>query len=281
MIEELLNYQILKFDEFKLTAGNIFFTILFLLIAPVFYLFVRKLFLLKYYRKQQLNPGRAYAISTIVKYIIYVMFFIFAMQASGFNISVLLAAGAALLVGIGIGLQQTFNDFASGFILLVEGSVQKGDWVEIGNTEGKVIKIGLRTSLIETRRKVTIIVPNSKITVDNVINLSHQDNRLLRYTIEVGVAYGSDVQKVKNVLLECADNHPGVLKDPKPAVRFENFGDSSLDFELLFWSDDFQNIQIIKSELRFLIDEAFRKNNIQIPFPQRDLHIKTIPRGMA
>jgi small-conductance mechanosensitive channel len=281
MIEELLNYQILKFDEFKLTAGNIFFTILFLLIAPVFYLFVRKLFLLKYYRKQQLNPGRAYAISTIVKYIIYVMFFIFAMQASGFNISVLLAAGAALLVGIGIGLQQTFNDFASGFILLVEGSVQKGDWVEIGNTEGKVIKIGLRTSLIETRRKVTIIVPNSKITVDNVINLSHQDNRLLRYTIEVGVAYGSDVQKVKNVLLECADNHPGVLKDPKPAVRFENFGDSSLDFELLFWSDDFQNIQIIKSDLRFLIDEAFRKNNIQIPFPQRDLHIKTIPRGMA
>jgi small-conductance mechanosensitive channel len=275
MVEELLNYQILKIDEFKLTAGNIIFTAMFLFFAPIVYLLVRKIFLLKYYRSRELNPGRAYAISTIVKYLIYIFFFVFAMQASGFNVSVLWAAGAALLVGIGIGLQQTFNDFASGFILLVEGSVQKGDWVEVGNMEGKVIKIGLRTSLIETRRKVTIIVPNSKITVDNVINLSHQNNQLLRYTIPVGVAYGSDVEKVRKVLLQCADEHPEVLKDPAPSVRFEDFGESSLDFELLFWSEDFQNIQIIRSDLRFMIDAAFRKNNIEIPFPQRDLHLKS------
>lgn len=274
MIENILNYTLFTFGNFKFTAGNIILTFLILFLAPIFYLLVRKLFLAKYFKKNEVNAGRVYAVSTLVKYIIYIFFFMFAMQASGVQLSVLWATGAALLVGLGIGLQQTFNDFASGFILLIEGSVQKGDWVEIGSTEGKVVEIGLRTSLIETRRQVTIIVPNSKITVDNVVNLSHKNNRLLRYTIEIGVAYGSDVNLVKSALLGCANQHNGVLKDPKPSVRFESFGDSSLDFELLFWSSDFQNIQITKSDLRFMIDEAFRKNNIEIPFPQRVIHVK-------
>lgn len=271
----MLDYELFKLGETTITSGNIIFSLLIIIAAPISFLLFRKFFLLKYYRRKNIEIGRSYAISTLLKYVFYIVFFLIALQASGIKLSLLLAAGAALLVGVGIGLQQTFNDFASGLILLIEGSVQKGDWVEVGDTEGKVIKIGLRTSLIETRRKVTIIVPNSKITVDEVVNLSHQDNKILRYTVSVGVAYGSDVIKVKNILLKCARNHKKVLSKPEPAVRFTDFGDSSLDFELLFWSDDYDTIEFVKSDIRFLIDAMFREHKIEIPFPQRDLHIKS------
>lgn len=275
MIENLLNHNIITIGNFNLTAWNVISTILILLFAPVFYLLIRKLVLFKYFRKNNINKGRSYAISALVKYIIYLFFFMFALQASGVQLSVLWAAGAALMVGVGIGLQQTFNDFASGFILLIEGSVQKGDWVQVGDMEGEVMEIGLRTSLIETRRKVTIIVPNSKITIDNVINLSHKNNRILRYAVSVRATLNTDVEKVRAVLLACAHNHGSVLKDPAPFVRFENFGESALEFELHFWCSDFYNIPIIQSDLRFMISDAFRKNNIEIPYPQRDLHIKS------
>lgn len=271
----MLNYDLFTIGETTITSGNLILSIIFIILAPITFLLFRKFFLLRYYRRKNIEVGRSYAITTLLKYLFYVVFLLIALQASGIKLSLLLAAGAALLIGVGIGLQQTFNDFASGLILLIEGSVQKGDWVEIGNTEGKVIKIGLRTSLIETRRRVTIIVPNSKITVDEVINLSHQDNKILRYSVSVGVAYGSDVNKVKEILLECAKTHNMILKKPIPSVRFTDFGDSSLDFELLFWSENYDNVMAIRSDLRFLIDAKFREHKVEIPFPQRDLHIKS------
>lgn len=271
----MLNYELFTIGETTITSGNIILTLIIIFSAPITFLLFRKFFLLRYYRKNNIEIGRSYAITTLLKYLFYIVFFLIALQASGIKLSLLLAAGAALLVGVGIGLQQTFNDFASGLILLIEGSVQKGDWVEVGDTEGKVIKIGLRTSLIETRRKVTIIVPNSKIAVDQVVNLSHQDNKILRYTVSVGVAYGSDVSKVKEILLECAKTHKMVLKKPIPTVRFIDFGNSSLDFELLFWSDNYDTIEAVRSDIRFLIDAKFREHKVEIPFPQRDLHIRS------
>lgn len=271
----MFNYDLFTIGETTITSGNIILSFIFIILAPITFLLFRKFFLLKYYRRKNIEVGRSYAITTLLKYLFYIVFFLIALQASGIKLSLLLTAGAALLIGVGIGLQQTFNDFASGLILLIEGSVQKGDWVEIGNTEGKVIKIGLRTSLIETRRRVTIIVPNSKITVDEVINLSHQDNKILRYSVSVGVAYGSDVNKVKEILLECAKSHNMILKKPFPSVRFTDFGDSSLDFELLFWSENYDNVMAIRSDLRFLIDAKFKENKVEIPYPQRDLHIRS------
>ena len=156
----------------------------------------------------------------------------------------------------------------------MEGSVQKGDWIEVGNTVGEVERIGLRTSLITTRRNISIIVPNSKITVDNVINLSHGNDKV-RHSVTVGVAYGSDLQLVKKVLLECASRHSKVL--PGAFVRLVEFNNSSIDFELLFWSDEYMQIEDVRSDLRFMIDNGFRKYNITIPFPQQDLYIKTFP----
>ena len=270
-LKEFFHYKLFTWNQSEVHVDNVFYALLVILFVPFMYLLFRKFFLNKYFKRKKLGKGRVYAFNQLIKYFVYMLTLMLAVDAVGLSFSGLWAAGAALLVGIGLGLQQTFNDFASGVILLIEGTVEKGNWIDVGNTVGEVKKIGLRTSLITTRRNISIIVPNSKITVDNVINLSH-DNDRVRHEIAVGVAYGSDVNLVKKVLLECAERHSKVL--PNASVRFQNFGDSSLDFLLLFWSNEYQQIEDVKSDLRFMIDSGFRKFNIEIPFPQRDLNLK-------
>ena len=227
-----------------------------------------------YFRRRKVDEGRQYSLTQLFRYFFYTVVALTAIQVAGIQLTVMWAAGAALLVGIGIGLQQTFNDFMSGIILLVEGSIEKGDWLLIGDLEAKVLRIGLRSSVVETRRRIKIIVPNSKITVENVINMSHE-NDFVRYQIAVGVAYGSDTRLVEQILVDCAIEHDGSLKEPRPFVRFTDFGDSALLFELHFWSDQFQRIHDVKSELRFTIDQRFREQGVTIPFPQRDLHLRS------
>lgn len=274
-INEILNYELFNWKDSVIHVDNVFFAAFVIAIIPFSYLLFRKFFLNPYFKKKKMQAGRVYAANQLIKYVVYIITILIALDVLGFKIGGLWAAGAALLVGVGLGLQQTFNDFASGIILLLEGSVQKGDWIEVGDTVGEVKKIGLRTSLITTRRNISIIVPNSKITVDNVINLSHNNDKV-RHVVTVGVAYGSDLNLVKKVILECANRHSKVL--PNAIVRFVNFGDSSLDFELLFWSHEYQQIEDVRSDIRFMIDNAFRKFNISVPFPQQDLYIKSLPK---
>ena len=177
-----------------------------------------------------------------------------------------------MLVGLGFGLQQIFNDFVSGLILLFEGTIKVGEVVEVEGIVGRVIRIGLRTSELETRDNIMMLIPNSMFTSEKVINWSH-NLQFTRFRVKIGVAYGSDTKLVKNVLLACADEHTFITKKPQPRVRFREFGDSSLNFELLFFSDNMFRIESVKSDIRFMIDQKFRANDIQIPFPQRDLHI--------
>jgi small-conductance mechanosensitive channel len=271
---KLFDIELFAWGEHVFRLGNVLMAVFFMILLPFLFLLFRKFVLNPYYKRKGMDMGRKYAMNQLVKYVMYILIFLLVIQSLGFKLSVIWAAGAALLVGIGLGLQQTFNDFASGVILLMEGTVKKGDWIEVGNTMGEVKKIGLRTSLITTRRNISIIVPNSKITVDNVINLSH-DNNMVRHSVSVGVAYGSDVQLVKKVLLECAERHSKVL--PGAFVRLIEFNTSSIDFELLFWSEEYRMIEDVRSDLRFMIDSGFRKYGIVIPFPQRDLHIKNFP----
>ena len=147
--------------------------------------------------------------------------------------------------------------------------------VELDDGEiGKVKEITFRTTKIETRDNIILIVPNSKFLDSNVINWSHIQKRT-RFYVQVGVAYGSDVELVEKVLLESTNNHKDISKTPKPFVRFYDFGSSSLDFQVYFWTDKSFEVENIKSDLRFEIDKQFRKNKIQIPFPQRDVHIKS------
>jgi small-conductance mechanosensitive channel len=178
-----------------------------------------------------------------------------------------------LLVGLGLGLQQIFQDFISGITLIIEGTLKVGDIVEMIDEEvGRVKEISMRTSKIETRDNIILIVPNSKLINDVVINWSHIEKKT-RFNVDVGVAYGSDVNLVKEILLACAGNHNQIFSSPEPRVRFTDFGNSSLDFQLLFYTNETFRVEDIKSDLRFQIDEAFRKNKVRIPFPQRDVHL--------
>lgn len=230
-----------------------------------------------YYGRSQVDSGSQFAINRLLTYFIYLIGVLLIIQAMGFDLVVIWTGAAALLVGIGIGLQQTFNDLICGVIILFERSVKVGDVVELaGHQVGTVRKIGARTSVVETRDDIIIFVPNSKLIGENVTNWS-QVRRIARFHVQVGVAYGSDAELVKKTLLEVATKHPRVLKNPGPSVRLLSFGDSSLDFDLLFWSRDFLRIEDVKSDVRFAIDDAFRKNKIEIPFPQRDIWVRSTP----
>jgi len=151
--------------------------------------------------------------------------------------------------------------------------VEVGDILEVDGMVGRVKRIGVRTSLVESLSNITVIVPNSKLVGEKVINWSHFQNRV-RYKVNIGVAYGSDTQLVKKLLLEVAIAHPKVMKRPAPFVRFADFGDSALDFELFFWSKEMAAIDDVKSDMRFEIDRLFREEKVEIPFPQRDVWLR-------
>lgn len=225
------------------------------------------------------SQGKVFAIIQFTKYAIFVLAILIGLNSIGIDLTLLIAGSTALFVGLGFGLQHTFNDLVSGVILLFEGDLQVTDVVQVDNLVGKVQRIGLRTSQVLTREGYLIIVPNSKLVSNNVINWSHQKTET-RFDVSVGVKYGSDVQLVKEQLLDCARNHPDILHTPAPFVRFLDFGNSSLDFGLYFWTQESFIVENIKSDLRFSIDAAFRANGITIPFPQRDLHFKTLDQPM-
>lgn len=217
-----------------------------------------------------------YALEKLAAYFAYTIATAIALEAIGIKLTILLAGSAALLVGVGLGIQQIFNDFTSGLILLFGGTVKVNDIIEFNNTVGRIIEIDFRTSKIKTRDGITIIVPNSKLVSDNVINWTTMDD-LTRFHIKVGVAYGSDTALVRSILTEVSKKHPAVDRTLPVKVQFKNFGDSSLDFEVYFWARNSWEIEFVKSEMRFEIDEEFRKNNVRIPFPQRDVHLFNKP----
>ena len=230
--------------------------------------------------RRRVDIGRQYAATQFLKYIIYTFTILAILQAIGVSLSLLWAGSAALLVGLGLGLQQTFNDFFSGILLLMEGSVEVGDILEISGLVGRVEQIGMRTSKIQTRDNIDLIIPNSKLVSDNVINWSH-NNTPTRFNVPVGVAYSSDVDVITQLLLDAADSNTKVLKEPAPSVQFVGYGDSSLDFLLYFYSYEFWRIEAVKSELRFTIFSSFREQGVEIPFPQRDLWLRNTPAFTA
>jgi len=269
----LLEFIIWRNGTFEPRIADVLEALLILLSVRLVFWVITQLILFRYYKRGEINQGSQYAINQLLKYVLYTVAALWAISALGIEMTVLWGGAAALLVGLGLGLQQTFNDFFSGIILLFERSVEVGDVLDIGGLVGTVNAIGLRTSTMETRDSITVVVPNSKLVTDNVINWSHLDEKV-RFKIGVGVAYGSDTKLVKKVLLKVAEDHPSVNEIPNPFVRFTNFGDSSLDFELHFYSRNFIRIEDVKSDLRFEIDNAFRENDVEIPFPQRVVWMK-------
>lgn len=275
-LSEFLEFELLETKDFNITVYEILI-ILVLLFGTILLMRVLKRVFKSREKRKEFDPGRSHAILQILKYVLYIAMILISFEIIGIKITLLLAGSAALLVGLGLGLQQIFQDIMSGFAILFEGSLKVGDIVEIqNNIIGRVIEIGLRTSKIETRDSIIMVVPNSKFVTDIVINWSHNEKKT-RFHINVGVAYGSDVEKVTRVLLQCAEDLKNISNSRPPFVRFNDFGDSSLDFQLYFWTTETFQVEYIKSEIRYKIDAAFRTNGIHIPFPQRDVHIKSEP----
>lgn len=231
-------------------------------------------FKLRVLQVTRIAPGFQDAVAAIAKYLLIVLGTIVILQVCGIDLSSLTILFSALGVGIGFGFQDIAKNFGSGLILLFERPIQVGDFVKVGDLEGTVVRIGARSTVLRTLDRVSIIVPNSRFLEKEVINWNYE-NPVSRVRIPVGVAYGCDISAVKTALLAAPHGHPDVLATPAPIVFFLGFGDSSLNFELRVWINEPMNQYRIKSDLLFRIEELFREQQIEIPFPQRDLHLRS------
>lgn len=221
------------------------------------------------------DTGVIQSIGTIIKYIVLVAGIFIIIQSTGINLSGLGFLASAFAVGIGFGLQNITNNFISGLIILFERPIKIGDRIEVGNIKGDVINIAPRSTTVQTNDNISVIVPNSEFISNTVVNWSHND-RMVRFRYPVGVSYKEDPRMVKKLLLEVAEANNGVLKRPSPDVWFIEFGDSSLNFELAVWTSEYTDRPVVlQSQLNYAISKKFRDNNIEIPYPQRDIHIRS------
>lgn len=273
IIGDFLEFELFHFKEHALTVFELVSVIAIFAITKLTLWLIRKA-LFRKTKLHKLDKGSSFALFQLIKYVIWVMSIAFMLEAVGINVTILLAGSAALLVGIGLGLQQTFNDILSGIILLFEHSVKVGDILDIDGDRVIIQEIGLRTSKGMNVRQIILIIPNSLITTNKVINWSHQSKKTL-FSINVGVAYGSDVDLVIDVLEQSTLEHPDIIKSSLLEAHLVGFGNSALEFKILFYSENVFYIEKVKSDIRKIISKKFYENNIVIPFPQMDLHLKT------
>ena len=276
-IEDILNpffqYSVFKLAGTTFTIGTIFY-----LIFSLFLLFflsekLRKLLTRKILTRYNVSLGARQSIGSIVKYTIVIIGLMVIVESTGFDLSTLGLIAGALGVGIGFGLQNITNNFISGIIILFERPVKVGDRIAVGDVTGNIVRIAARSTTVITNDNIAIVVPNAEFINSRVINWSLND-RNVRFNFPIGVAFEEDPEKIKNLLLDVANQNPGVQKLPKPDVLFDSYGSSSLNFILRIWTSEYSdNPNVLKSQLYYSIFKAFKENNIKIPYPQRDLHL--------
>ncbi|GHC55311.1 mechanosensitive ion channel family protein [Ulvibacter litoralis] len=252
-----------------ITVGLLLLVVLSFIIAGFLLKWIRVLFTRN---MDTTDKNKFVSVFKFIKYITYIVVVFIVLSLAGINVTPFLAASAALLVGLGLALQELFQDIIGGIFIILDKSLLVGDIVEINGKVGRVIEIKLRTTRAITRDDKIVIIPNHKFITEVIFNYT-QNHKITRENVNVGVAYGSDTTLVKELLLQSVDNQKGVLKNPKPFVIFEDFGDSSLNFGIYFFINNSFIDPGIKSDIRFKIDALFRENNISIPFPQRDVHL--------
>ena len=277
-LANILGYEFFRFEDFHIAVYHLFIVVAVIFIARITVNFV-KVFLLKTVGKRDsIDTGTQYIYVQLAKYLVYSIAFIVLLRSFGMNLDLFLTATTFLLVGVGLGLQAIFQDYFSGLLLLFEGTVKVGDVLEIEainsneNFVARVVQINLRTSKVETRDEKVLVIPNSKLTQQSVINWSF-GSPVTRFGIPITLRYGVDLELVKNILVGCAERHPDVLKTREPFVRLMHFGNNGLEMDLIFWAEQSLNIETLKSEIRFDMDAQLRKHNITVPFPQTDVHI--------
>lgn len=265
----ILDYKFIFSEEISITVRGL----LFVVIALVLTSFVLKLFRRFITRKMPINDKQKFVtVFGYIRWIVFLIIFLIAMHTSGVNVTAVFAASAALLIGVGLALQTLFQDIISGIFILVDQSVHVGDIIELEGKVGRVLDIRLRTTRAVTIDNKVLIIPNHLYLTNILFNWTENGTET-RESVDVGVAYGSDVELVKKILLEVATAQPTVLENPAPVVLFTDFADSSLNFKVEFTLNNSFEVRFTQSNIRFEIDKAFRENNITIPFPQRDIHM--------
>ena len=274
-IQNIVNYPLIELGDSHLTLNSIAKLLVVLLLVLVVERYLRRIVRRRILARTHLEPDLQYAVSSFVGYCFIAVGFFFAFKVVHLDLSSLAVVVGGLGIGIGFGLQNIVSNFVCGLIILGERSIALGHRIEVGGVAGQVTRINLRSTVVVTNDNITIIVPNSNLISNPVTNWSYGDPKV-RLRLSVGVAYGSDVEQLRRVLLEAAAENPAVLKEPAPAVRFLEFGDSSLNFELAVWTVDMAHRpNSFRSDLFFAIERKLRENNIEVPFPQRDLHLRS------
>lgn len=268
---EQINFLLLKMDHIEIRLFHIIIAILVVFGTSIFLKIIKKS-MMRSTVFAGLDKGSAYALYQILKYFIWVAVISLLLNMIGFDLTLLIAGSAALLVGLGFGMQQTFNDFISGFIILAEGIIKVGDVMEVDDEILIIEHIGLRTSKGRNREDVIVIIPNSLITNEKVINYSHKSPNS-RFNVEVGVAYGSDLALVESLLLEAAVEQPEITDLESIETNLLNFGASALEYEVDFVSHNAFDADVLQSKIRKSIYKKFSDNGIVIAFPQMDVHI--------
>jgi len=272
---ELLDFPLLRAGHTQFTLGHLLELIVFLIVVFVGEVMFRRVFLARVLQRTRLRTSVQFAIGQIVRYTFLVLGIYLSLTAVGIDLSSLAFLAGALGVGVGFGLQNIISNFVSGLIILAEQPIAIGDRVEVGGSIGRVTEINLRSTTMVTSDNICIIVPNSNLITGTVINWSHGDPRV-RTRLPLGVAYGTDVEKLRTILLQVADQHPDVLKQPEPDLIFVGYGESSINFELAVWSTLTLDKPLrFKSALYYAMHKKLEEHHIEIPFPQRDLHLRS------
>lgn len=273
-IKAILDFPLLRLGGTEITPFTLVYFLLLLLLLFFFAGKARKLLVERVLTHTKLDLGARQAVGSITRYLLLLVGLLVILQTVGINLTTLNVIAGAVGIGVGFGLQNIASNFISGLIILLERPIKVGDRIVVGNVEGDVLEIGARSTTVITNNHIAIIVPNSMFISEPVINWKYTDPKV-RFEIPVGVAYGSDVRLVEKVLLEVAVENADVLKEPPADVCFREFGDSSLNFVLRVWNQNHVHRKLVLySALNFAIHDKFKEHGIEIPFPQRDLHIR-------
>mgnify|MGYP000625067829 FL=1 len=268
-ITDFLNYEITFSKDIHISVKAIIVALLAIIISSFLLKLMRRIIT----RKLPDNDKAKFtSVFSYLKWVVYLIIFLIAMHNAGVNVTAIFAASAALLIGVGLALQTLFQDIISGVFILIDQSVHVGDIIELEGKIGRVEEINLRTTRAVTIDNKVLVIPNHLYLTNSLYNWT-ENGIETREGIDVGVAYGSDVKLVEKLLLEAAKNNTSVLENPSPIVLFTNFGDSALEFRVAFTIRNSFQVRFVQSDIRFEIDRLFRENNIEIPFPQRDIHI--------
>src|ERR1017187_1794543 len=273
-VRRVMDYPI--FPSSRITVASLLALILLFGLVILAERIFRRYFVTHLLRRTHLEPALQFALARVAGYALLALGFYISLQMVGVNLSSLAIMAGAVGVGFGFGLQNIISNFISGLIILAERPIAIGDRVEIGGVAGQVREISLRSTTVITNDNMAIIVPNADFITQRVTNWSYEAPRV-RFRVPFGVAYGTDLPKLRKLMLEVADEHPKALKDPKPELFFVGFGESSLNFELGVWSDEATTSpRRFRSDLFFAMEQKLRENDIEIPYPQQDLHVRTV-----